>query len=161
MKYATRRVTIFDGSVKEDQVIRKPLPKTSADKEEIKAGKWQNFKNTMHIGTLNYKSRPKFTAMMSFALFVCAITLFLVISVFGNSLIRPTQVPLDGTGVTGKVILSNRSNSIIAIRSGRGGGADKSGVFSARQKLFRIFRRYSQAPGIKQFVYAHLPLRSV
>ena len=33
VKYATRRVTIFDGSVKEDQVIRKPLPKTSADKE--------------------------------------------------------------------------------------------------------------------------------
>ena len=112
VEYATRRVTIFDGSVKEDKVIRKPLPKTSADKEEIKAGKWQDFKNTMHIGTLNYKSRPKFTAMMSFALFVCAITLFLVISVFGNSLIRSTQVPLDGTGVTGKVILSNRSNSI-------------------------------------------------
>lgn len=44
VEYATRRVTIFDGSVKEDKVIRKPLPKTSADKEEIKAGKWQNFK---------------------------------------------------------------------------------------------------------------------
>ena len=135
VKYATRRVTIFDGSVKEDQVIRKPLPKTSADKEEIKAGKWQNFKNTMHIGTLNYKSRPKFTAMMSFALFVCAITLFLVISVFGNSLIRPTQVPLDGTGVTGKVILSNRSNSIRQSDLDEVAGQTKAGYFLLDRNL--------------------------
>ena len=135
VEYATRRVTIFDGSVKEDQVIRKPLPKTSADKEEIKAGKWQNFKNTMHIGTLNYKSRPKFTAMMSFALFVCAITLFLVISVFGNSLIRPTQVPLDGTGVTGKVILSNRSNSITQSDLDEVAGQTKAGYFLLDRNL--------------------------
>lgn len=112
VEYATRRVQIFDGSVKEDTLIRKPEPKTSEDKKEIKQSKWQSFKNTMHIGTLNYKSRPKFTLMMSFALFVCAITLFLVISVFGTSLIQPTSVPLDGTGVSGKVIISNRSNSI-------------------------------------------------
>ena len=135
VKYATRRVTIFDGSVKEDKVIRKPLPKTSADKEEIKAGKWQKFKNTMHIGTLNYKSRPKFTAMMSFALFVCAITLFLVISVFGNSLIRPTQVPLDGTGVTGKVILSNRSNSITQSDLDEVAGQTKAGYFLLDRNL--------------------------
>ena len=135
VEYATRRVTIFDGSVKEDQVIRKPLPKTSADKEEIKAGKWRNFKNTMHIGTLNYKSRPKFTAMMSFALFVCAITLFLVISVFGNSLIRPTQVPLDGTGVTGKVILSNRSNSIMQSDLDEVAGQTKAGYFLLDRNL--------------------------
>lgn len=135
VEYATRRVTIFDGSVKEDKVIRRPLPKTSADKEEIKAGKWQNFKNTMHIGTLNYKSRPKFTAMMSFALFVCAITLFLVISVFGNSLIRPTQVPLDGTGVTGKVILSNRSNSITQSDLDEVAGQTKAGYFLLDRNL--------------------------
>lgn len=112
VEYATRRVQIFDGSVKEDTLIRKPEPKISEEKKEIKQSKWQSFKNTMHIGTLNYKSRPKFTLMMSFALFVCAITLFLVISVFGTSLIQPTSVPLDGTGVSGKVIISNRSNSI-------------------------------------------------
>ena len=135
VEYATRRVTIFDGSVKEEKVIRKPLPKTSADKEEIKAGKWQNFKNTMHIGTLNYKSRPKFTAMMSFALFVCAITLFLVISVFGNSLIRPTKVPLDGTGVTGKVILSNRSNSITQSDLDEVAGQTKAGYFLLDRNL--------------------------
>ena len=135
VEYATRRVTIFDGSVKEDNVIKKPEPKTSEDKEEVKSGRWQNFKNTMHIGTLNYKSRPKFTAMMSFALFVCAITLFLVISVFGNSLIRPTQVPLDGTGVSGKVILSDRSNAITQTDLDEVAGHTKAGFFLLDRNL--------------------------
>lgn len=135
VEYATRRVTIFDGSVKEDNVIKRPEPKTSADKEEVKSSKWQNFKNTMHIGTLNYKSRPKFTAMMSFALFVCAITLFLVISVFGNSLIRPTQVPLDGTGVSGKVILSNRTNSITQSDLDEVAGKTSAGYFLLDRNL--------------------------
>ena len=118
VEYATRRVTIFDGSVKEDNVIKRP-----------------DFKNTMHIGTLNYKSRPKFTAMMSFALFVCAITLFLVISVFGNSLIRPTQVPLDGTGVSGKVILSNRTNSITQSDLDEVAGKTNAGYFLLDRNL--------------------------
>lgn len=135
VEYATRRVTIFDGSVKEDNVIKRPEPKTSADKEEVKSSKWQNFKNTMHIGTLNYKSRPKFTAMMSFALFICAITLFLVISVFGNSLIRPTQVPLDGTGVSGKVILSNRTNSITQSDLDEVAGKTNAGYFLLDRNL--------------------------
>ena len=135
VEYATRRVTIFDGSVKEDNVIKRPEPKTSADKEEVKSSKWQNFKNAMHIGTLNYKSRPKFTAMMSFALFVCAITLFLVISVFGNSLIRPTQVPLDGTGVSGKVILSNRTNSITQSDLDEVAGKTNAGYFLLDRNL--------------------------
>ena len=135
VEYATRRVTIFDGSVKEDNVIKRPEPKTSVDKEEVKSSKWQNFKNTMHIGTLNYKSRPKFTAMMSFALFVCAITLFLVISVFGNSLIRPTQVPLDGTGVSGKVILSNRTNSITQSDLDEVAGKTNAGYFLLDRNL--------------------------
>ena len=135
VEYATRRVTIFDGSVKEDNVIKRPEPKTSADKEVVKSCKWQNFKNTMHIGTLNYKSRPKFTAMMSFALFVCAITLFLVISVFGNSLIRPTQVPLDGTGVSGKVILSNRTNSITQSDLDEVAGKTNAGYFLLDRNL--------------------------
>lgn len=73
--------------------------------------------------------------MMSFALFVCAITLFLVISVFGNSLIRPTQVPLDGTGVTGKVILSNRSNSITQSDLDEVAGQTKAGYFLLDRNL--------------------------
>lgn len=113
VEYATRRVTIFDGSVKEDKLIQPPeAASENAEVREVKPSRKTNLKNTWYIGALNYKSRPKFTVMMSFALFVCAITLFLVVAVFGNSLIKPTRVPLDGIGVSGKVILSVKGNSV-------------------------------------------------
>lgn len=112
VEYATRRVTIFDGGVKEDKVIEKQ-PKTEvkeiADKEKDNK---KNIKDTFYIGFLNYKSRPKFTGMMSFALFICSITLFLVLSFFGVSMIQPLVTTLDNTGINGKVILSSSDNRI-------------------------------------------------
>ena len=129
VEYATRRITIFDGSVKEDKVIEKPRAKKIENEEEINCSRWQNLKRSIHIGTLNYKSRPKFTAMMSFALFVCAITLFLIMSMFGSALIQSTQVPLDGTGVKGKIILSNRAKSISQSDLDEVVGKTKAGYF--------------------------------
>ena len=41
--------------------------------------------------------------MMSFALLVCAVTLFVVLSVFGSSLIKPVTNSLDTVGVNGKL----------------------------------------------------------
>lgn len=110
--YATRRITVFDGAIKEDKIIEKPTSKESVETAEIAQSKKRNFLNTLHIGLLNYKSRPKFTGMMGFALFVCAITLFIVLSVFGKSLIKPTTATLDNTGIQGKVILSASGNQI-------------------------------------------------
>ena len=129
VEYATRRITIFDGSVKEDKVIEKPRAKKIENEEGINFSRWQNLKRSIHIGTLNYKSRPKFTAMMSFALFVCAITLFLIMSMFGSALIQSTQVPLDGTGVKGKIILSNRAKSISQSDLDEVVGKTKAGYF--------------------------------
>lgn len=85
-QYATRRVRVYDGKISEDRVIEKPVP-VGADSHirEIHTTKRQNLKNTLHIGVLNYKSRPKFTAMMTFALFICAITLFLVMPFSGRA----------------------------------------------------------------------------
>ena len=110
-EYATRRIRVFDGQISEDRLIEKPTPRDeTAATDEAVVSRLQVFKNTLHIGILNYKSRPKFTSMMTLALFVCAITLFIVISLFGQSLIQPTTTPLDGVGVEGKVILSAESN---------------------------------------------------
>ena len=44
--------------------------------------------------------------MMSLALAVCAVTLFLVIALFGQSLIQPLTATFDGTEIVGKVIVS-------------------------------------------------------
>ena len=135
-QYATRRVRVYDGKISEDRVIEKPAPvSTGAHIEEIHTSKRQNIKNTLHIGVLNYKSRPKFTAMMTFALFICAITLFLVIAFFGQSLIQPTTATLDSTGVTGKVILSNKSNDITQEQLDEVAGGTKAGFFLLDREL--------------------------
>ena len=114
VEYATRRVTIFDGGVKEDKVIEKPKKPENTEIPEVKPSRRKSFKDTVHIGVLNYKSRPKFTVMMSFALLVCAVTLFVVLSVFGASLVRPITGSLDGVGVKGKVIVSSEKGSLTA-----------------------------------------------
>ena len=135
-QYATRRVRVYDGKISEDRVIEKPAPVSAdAQTEEIHTTKWLNFKNTLHIGVLNYKSRPKFTLMMTFALFVCAITMFLVISLFGQSLIQPTMTTLDNTGVEGKVILSNRENDITQEQLDEVAGSTKAGFFLLDREL--------------------------
>ena len=104
-QYATRRVRIYDGSVSEDKQIEPPAPLSQTVCEVLPpVSRFHNFKNTLHIGVLNYKSRPKFTTMMSLALAVCAVTLFLVIALFGQSLISPLTTTLDGVGIEGKVI---------------------------------------------------------
>ena len=135
-QYATRRVRVYDGKISEDRVIEHPAPVSAdAHTEEVHTTKLQNFKNTMHIGVLNYKSRPKFTAMMTFALFVCAITLFLLIAFFGQSLIQSTTATLDGTGVTGKVILSNKDNDITQEQLDDVAGGTEAGFFILDREL--------------------------
>lgn len=114
-QYATRRVRIYDGSVSEDKQIEPPAPYSGSEQtEQIAVSRFHNFKNTLHIGVLNYKSRPKFTTMMSLALAVCAVTLFLVIALFGQSLISPLTTTLDGVGIEGKVIVSGTEDGISA-----------------------------------------------
>ena len=114
-QYATRRVRIYDGSVSEDKQIEPPAPYSGSEQtEQIAVSRFHNFKNTLHIGVLNYKSRPKFTTMMSLALAVCAVTLFLVIALFGQSLISPLTTTLDGVGIEGKVIVSGTGDGISA-----------------------------------------------
>ena len=135
-QYATRRVRVYDGRISEDRIIERPAPVSAdAHTEEIRTTKLLNFKNTLHIGVLNYKSRPKFTAMMTFALFICAITLFLVIAFFGQSLIQSTTTTLDETGVTGKVILSNKDNEITQELLDEVAGETKAGFFILDREL--------------------------
>ena len=111
--YATRRIKIFDGGVAEDVCISAPLPvETKEAKKEIPPKYRHKLRNVLHIGILNYKSRPRFTMMMTFALFVCAITLLVVLSLFGQMLIRPIRQPLDGVGTLGKVLITTQEDAI-------------------------------------------------
>lgn len=136
-EYATRRIRVFDGKISEDKLITKPKEReeTEEKKEDRKVSKWLNLKNTFHIGALNYKSRPKFTLMMSFALFVCAITMFFVVAIFGQGLIKPTTTTLDHTGITGKVIISNQQNKITQKQLDEVAGKTKAGFFFLDREL--------------------------
>lgn len=110
-KYATRRVEIYDGSVKEDKVIEKPTSQDIKINVPYITPK-QQIKNTFRIGFLNYKSRPKFTALMSLALCCIAASLFAIMALMIEYLVLPLKTSLDDVGVEGKVIISNTDENI-------------------------------------------------
>ena len=135
-QYATRRVRIYDGSVSEDKQIEQPAPFSGSEQaEQVPVSRFHNLKNTLHIGVLNYKSRPKFTTMMTFALFVCAIALFVVLSVVGSSLIQSTTVTLDNVGIEGKVIVSAAGEEITADELDEAAGATNAGYLFPDRSL--------------------------
>lgn len=112
-QYATRRVRIFDGSVSEDKQIEPPAPYSGSEQtEQIAVNRFHDIKNILHIGVLNYKSRPKFTLMLSFALLVCAVTLFIGMSLFSQYLIAPITTTLDTQPIEGKVLVSGHGENI-------------------------------------------------
>ena len=111
VEYATRRVVIRDGHVLEDKHILE-IEHKDIKREVIKISKKQNIKNTFKIGILNYKSRPKFSLIMSLALCTIAIALFCVSQMFNKYLISPLQRSLDDIGIEGKVIISNTNGLI-------------------------------------------------
>ena len=112
-QYATRRVRIYDGSVSEDKQIEPPAPYSGSEQtEQIAVNRFHDIKNILHIGVLNYKSRPKFTLMLSFALLVCAVTLFIGMSLFSQYLIAPITTTLDTQPIEGKVLVSGHGENI-------------------------------------------------
>ena len=109
--YATRRVRVYDGSISENKEIVK-TDKTILKREEIVKKRGHNIRNTFWIGFLNYRSRPKFTLMMSCAMIICAISLFIILSIFNDSLIKSYTENIDTVAVEGKMIVSKSSGLI-------------------------------------------------
>ena len=112
-QYATRRIVICDGGVESDETVLPPsVPLQTGRAEGTKVGRFHNLKNMLRIGILNYKSRPKFTVMLTAALTVCAIALFIGMTLFNEYLINPLTASLDEMPVQGKTIISAKSGSI-------------------------------------------------
>lgn len=110
-EYATRRILISDGKLKEDKVII-PVEHKEIEKTESKTTKRLKVKNILRLGYLNYKSRPKFSTLMSFALSVIAVSLFAVLQTVNSFLISPLTKTIDDVSVSGKVIISNTEGYI-------------------------------------------------
>ena len=112
-QYATRRIRMYDGRVSEDQMLERPAPVPQSTRtEELPVSRFHDIKNILHIGVLNYKSRPRFTIMLSFALLVCAVTLFIGMSLFLQYLIAPITTTLDTQPIEGKVLVSGHGENI-------------------------------------------------
>ncbi len=110
-EYATRRILISDGKLKQDEIIQKP-EKSEIHHEEKTTSRKLKWKNTFLLGFMNYKSRPKFSTLMSIALCCIAITLFAVLQIVNSFLLSPITKTLDDVGVTGKMIVSNTSGYV-------------------------------------------------
>ncbi len=110
-EYATRRILISDGKLKQDEMIQKP-EKSEIHHEEKTTSRKLKWKNTFLLGFMNYKSRPKFSTLMSIALCCIAITLFAVLQIVNSFLLSPITKSLDDVGVTGKMIISNTSGYV-------------------------------------------------
>ena len=129
-QYATRKVRIYDGRVSEDTVIEKPDTSRKVEKRVVKpATKKQNLKNTFWLGVLNYKSRPRFTSLMSCALIIAAITVFMVLTLFSGSLIQPMTATLDEVPIEGKVIVSTEDGLFEEMEVSQIAGATDAGYF--------------------------------
>ncbi len=129
-RYATRKVRIFDGRISEDKTVEKPTPKSAGKKEEpVTRSRKRDLKNTLWLGVLNYKSRPRFTSLMSCALIIAAMTVFLILTLFGESLIQPLTASLDEVSIPGKVIVSTSDDLIEAVEVDEIAGLTNAGYF--------------------------------
>ena len=111
-EYSTRRILVKDGSIVSD-VIKVAPEKTSVETNEYHITKKLKLKNALKLGLLNYKSRPKFTSLMSLALCCIAVSLFAILSLFNTYLISDLKTPLDEVGIDGKIIVSNTNGYVL------------------------------------------------
>lgn len=110
-KYSTRKIVLHDGGVVSDKpnnVKEEEIPQIDIEIKEDK--KEKNRKNVLWLGGLNYKSRPKFTALMSAISVTFSIALFFIIALFSNRIIEPIRQTVSENPIAGKTIVKKVSS---------------------------------------------------
>lgn len=113
-KQRTRQVILKDGSVISDKTFVK-VNKTDISLDFSKKNnetKKDKIKNTLWLGLLNYKSRPKFSVLMSFILVIFAISLYYCLAIFSNQFISPLKNTVEKTPTSGKLLVSSLNKNI-------------------------------------------------
>ena len=110
-EYSTRRIVIADGNLKEDKIKEKPVEKNISIQTKNIDRKLK-IKNIFRLGLLNYKSRPKFSTLMSLALCCITTALFAAFQTVNVFLINDITKTLDDVGIEGKVIISNTNGYV-------------------------------------------------
>lgn len=113
-KQRTRQVILKDGSVISDKTFVE-VNKTDISLDFSKKNnetKKDKIKNTLWLGFLNYKSRPKFSVLMSFILVIFAISLYYCLAIFSNQFISPLKNTIEKTPTSGKLLVSSLNKNI-------------------------------------------------
>lgn len=113
-KQRTRQVILKDGSVISDKTFVE-VNKTDISLDFSKKNdetKKDKIKNTLWLGLLNYKSRPKFSVLMSFILVIFAISLYYCLAIFSNQFISPLKNTVEKTPTNGKLLVSSLNKNI-------------------------------------------------
>lgn len=113
-KQRTRQVILKDGSVISDKTFVE-VNKTDISLDFSKKNnetKKDKIKNTLWLGLLNYKSRPKFSVLMSFILVIFAISLYYCLAIFSNQFISPLKNTVEKTPTSGKLLVSSLNKNI-------------------------------------------------
>lgn len=105
-KYATRKIRIHDGTIVSDENVSKEETKSTEWREDTNRT-YNVKKNVFWLGSLNYKSRPKFTILMSAILLTFSIALFAIISIFADQIRKPLTQPITTNPINGKTIVKN------------------------------------------------------
>lgn len=113
-KQRTRQVILKDGSVISDKTfveVNKTDISLDFSKKNNETTK-DKIKNTLWLGLLNYKSRPKFSVLMSFILIIFAISLYYCLAIFSNQFISPLKNTVEKTPTSGKLLVSSLNKNI-------------------------------------------------
>ncbi|HQC54820.1 MAG TPA: ABC transporter ATP-binding protein [Clostridia bacterium] len=91
-----------NGSDTQDTYIVKPE----------KPSRFREIKTAVELGVLNYKSRTKFTLLMTFVLIIACICFFVAITVFNKTLVSNVKEYIDSEVVKGKVIVLGKDENV-------------------------------------------------
>ena len=110
-QYSTRKIVLHDGGVISDKPNNVNDERSSNIEIETKERNTiKSRKNVFWLGGLNYKSRPKFTALMSAISVTFSIALFFIIALFSNRIIEPIKQTVSETPIAGKTIVKKVSS---------------------------------------------------
>ena len=110
-QYSTRKIVLHDGGVISDKPNNMNDERSSNIEVEAKERNTvKSRKNVFWLGGLNYKSRPKFTALMSAISVTFSIALFFIIALFSNRIIEPIKQTVSETPIAGKTIVKKVSS---------------------------------------------------
>ncbi len=108
--YATRHIRIYDGKIVEDEALC-DYSKTTYEEQIINKSKKSDFLNSLLLGFIKFKSKPKLSLILSLIFTIAVLGSFFVTSLFKESY---NKIKLENAFqyINGRVIISKKDGVI-------------------------------------------------